>query len=359
MSIRPLLTAAVCALTLHTPLRAQLPPKPPVAPAPQPAPPPKPLKDEDTAKLLEQIAQMSKTLDEQKFGYNARVIRELRDAGASADKSFALWLDAMKNVEYDQRGRTATEFAEWKRRQTKDANRERDAALQLQVQWLAIVLMHNNARTEAARAEAIAGAVAFLETVVDRIQKGDGRLDDQVRGNVLNSVFAKHYKLDTTVTSQGGGAYAPNDLDGIYEGMILPYYRDAKLATSLMQAWSKRIEQETAIASSFKFIEAKEKFTAERLPELRWGQSVELFKLGQEETAAQQMVALIKANMSHRNASRWMQELTALLKDEEIAAAESPKPAPVEAPPPPPPASGERGPRPFGPGGPGNRPGRP
>jgi hypothetical protein len=359
MSFRPILTFSVCALGFLVPVNAQLPPKPPVAPAPQQAPPAKPLKDEDAAKLLEQLTQMAKTLDEQKFGYNAKVIRELRDAGASADKSFALWLDCMKDVEYDQKGRTSTDFAEWKRRQTKDSNRDRDAALQLQVQWLAIVLMHSNARTDAARGEAIAAGVAFLETVVDRIQKSDGRLDDIAQGNVLNSVFAKHYKLDTTLPRKEGGAYAPGDLEGIYDGMILPYYREAKLATSLMQAWTKRIEQETAIAAAFKFIEAREKFTAERLPELRWGQALDLFQLGQEETAAQQMLSLIKANMSHRNASRWMEELTALLKDEELPepSGASPGPMPRESPGNAP-ANGGRAPRPFGPGGRGNGPGR-
>jgi hypothetical protein len=359
MSFRPILTVSVCSLGLLVPVHAQLPPKPPAAPAPQQAPPSKPLKDEDTAKLLEQLSQMAKTLDEQKFGYNAKVIRELREAGASADKSFALWLDCMKDVEYDQKGRTSIEFSEWKRRQTKDSNRERDAALQLQVQWLAIVLMHSNARTDAARGEAIAAAVAFLETVVDSIQKADGQLDDLARGSVLNSVFAKHYKLDTTVTRQEGGSYSPGDLEGIYDGMILPYYRDAKLATSLMQAWTKRIEQETAVAAAFKFIEAKEKFTTERLPELRWGQALDLFQLGQEETAAQQMLSIIKANMSHRNASRWMEELTALLKDEKLpepsGAAPGPMPRDIPAAPP---ANGGRGLRPFGPGGRGNGPGR-
>ncbi len=360
MFFRPLLTAAVCSLGIVAPLNAQLPPRAPAAPAPQTAPPPKPLKDEDTAKLLEQLAQMSKALDEQKFGYNAKVIRELREAGASADKAFALWLDCMKDVEYDQKGRTATEFAEWKRRQTKDANRDRDAALQLQVQWLAIVLMHSNARTDAAEGEAIAAAVAFLDTVVDRIQKSDGRLDDNARGSVLNSVFAKHYKLDSTVASQEGGAYAPGDIDGIYDGMILPYYRDAGLPTSLMQAWTKRIEQATAIAASFKFIEAKEKFTAERLPELRWGQARELFELGQEETAAQQLLGIIKSNLSHRNASAWMEELAALLKDEEVPASPKSTPGfpPAESQTPPPDIGG-RGPRAFGPGGRGNGPGRP
>ena len=354
MHLRTLL-AACCALAVPAPLCAQLPHRAPAAPAPQPAPPPKPIKEEEVAKLLAQLAEMTKTLDEQKYGRNATVIRELREAGTSGDKSFALWLDCMKDVEYDQKGKTATEFAEWKRRQTKDANRERDAALQLQVQWLTIVLMDCNARTETARGEAIAAAVTFLDTVVDRIKKADGRLEGHASESVLSSVFARHYKLETTVTQRDGGATVPGDVDAIYERMILPFYREAKMATSLMQAWTKRIEQQTTIAAAFKFIEAKEKFTAEKLPDLRWGQARELFQLGQEETAVQQMLALLKANMAHRNATRWMEELTALLKKEEL-----PAPVPTKSPNEPPPAAPERGPRPVNPFGPGGlRPDRP
>ena len=42
--------------------------------------------------------------------------------------------------------------------------------------------------------------------------------------------------LDATVTRRESGAYAPGDVDAIYDRMILPHYREAKMTTSLMQA---------------------------------------------------------------------------------------------------------------------------
>jgi hypothetical protein len=344
MQLLTFFAATLCLLTGASSVCAQLPPRTPAAPTPQAPPPPKPLKEDETTKLLVQLADMTKTLDEQKYGYNARIIRELREAGTSGDKAFALWLDCVKDVDYDQKGRSATEFAEWKRRQTKDADRERDAALQLQVQWLSIVLMHANARNEATKNEAVVAAVTFLDTVVECIRKADGRLSGHANENVLSSVFGRHYKLESSVTRMDGGAYVPGDLDGIYDRMILPFYREAKMATNLMQAWTKRIEQQTAIAASFKFIEAKEKFTAEKLPELKWGQAVELFRLGQEEPAAQQMLGILRANMAHKNAVRWMEEMTALLKKEELPEPPPPQKSPNEPPPETPPANGPREP---------------
>lgn len=340
MNLRPLLTFTVVSLAFSPAVPAQLPPRAPAAPASQTPPPPKPLKEEDAAKLLAQIEQMSKTLDEQKYGYNAKIIRELREAGASGDKAFALYLDAMKNVEFDQKGKTAGEFSEWKRRQTKDPNRERDTALQLQVQWLAIVLMHCNARTDIARNEAVTAAGMFLDSLIEFARKAEGRFAGPASENVLNTVVAKHFKLDTTVTRREAGAYAPGDVDAIYDRMILPHYREADMATSLMQAWNKRIEQQTAIAASHKFIEAKEKFSAEKLPELKWGQAKDMFGIGQEEPAVQTMLGIIKANLSHRSAAHWMEEMTALIKKEDPPAPEkTPNDPASSAPPEPTPAT--------------------
>src|SRR5262245_39168065 len=105
MHLRTLLAASLCTFCAAGPLSAQLPPRPATVPTAPPAPPPKPLKEDDTAKLLAQLAEMSKKLDEDKFGYNAKLIRQLKEAGATSDKSFALWLDAVKDVEYDQRNK--------------------------------------------------------------------------------------------------------------------------------------------------------------------------------------------------------------------------------------------------------------
>lgn len=306
-------------------------------------------------KALKALDDLGKTLDEQKFGYNAKIIRELREAGMTGEKSFALWLDCKKDVDFDQQGKTMTEFSEWKRSQTKDPNRDRDAELQMQVQWLTIVLMDANARTDSGRAEAVAAAVAFLDLLVERAQKADGHFGGAANQNVMGSVFARHYKLETTVQRRDGGAYVPGDVDAIYDKMILPHYRDSKQAVNLMNAWKKRIEQQTLIASSPRFKEAKEKFEEEKLPELKWGQALELFRLGQEEPAAATMISLIKANMGHRNASQWINELKGLL-DKDKSTRTTPPPGDVP-PPDAPPVSPE--PPPASPGAPAPKAGTP
>jgi|GEM_PF-2072752 len=328
MHHRLLLLTAAGLLSLAFTAAAQLAPRPPAAPAPQPPPPPQPLDEKEAAKTLVRLAEMAKNLDIHKRTYNERVIKELREAGVSGEKSFALWLDCKKDVDFDQKGISITKFAEWKRGETKDPNRARDAGLQLQVQWLMIVMMHANARTDAERGDVISAAVQFVDNYVSQMDKLDGGIqnpnerrqrqgEDHSQQGVLDSVFARHYKLEATVSPVEGGAYVPGDVDNIYESMILPHYRSVKQYTNLISAWKKRITQQTAIASSYPFKEAREKFDAEKLPELQWGQARDLFALGLEQSASQTMVSILQSHMAHPRASEWLAELTALLNREE------------------------------------------
>lgn len=317
---------------------AQLPPKAAAAPAVQAAPPAKLLDEAAAAKLLAQLEEVNRSMEEKKYGYNSGIIRDLRDAGSSGDKAFGLWLDCMKLLEFEERGRSGADFSEWKRNQTKSANNERDASLQLQVQWLTVVVMDANARTPSARAEVVSSAVAYIDNLLAFMKKNDGK--GVPGGDVIGSVFGRRYKLDVTVGRQEGGATRdPGDIGGIYESVIFPYYRENRMASSLMQAWTKRIAQETEAAAAPGFREAEEKFVAERLPRLRWGQMRELFALGQQETAAASMLAHIKTNMAHREAGNWIEELRNLLANDSKPAATPAKapaaavtPAPAETP---------------------------
>jgi hypothetical protein len=332
---RARLAAAALALGVAS-SHAQLPPRNTApAPAAQPAPTPKLLDDAAAAKLPAQLEDVSKTMEEKKYGYNSGIIRDLRDAGSSADKAFNLWLDCTKVIEFDEAGRTATEFSDWKRNQTKSTSKERESVFQMQVQWLTIVVMDANARTESARAEVVAAAVTYIDSVLAHLKKTDGK--GNLGGDVVNSVFGRRYKLDITVgRKEGGATHNPGDIGGIYETLVFPYYRRNKMASSLMQAWTRRISQESEAAASAGFREATERFTAERLPQLKWGQMREMFSLGQQEGAGASMLAHIKTNMAHRDAPQWITELRTLLagQDPEAAkpAAQGTKPAGLKDP---------------------------
>lgn len=57
-----------------------------------------------------------------------------------------------------------------------------------------------------------------------------------------------------------------------------------------------------------------QKFLEETLPNLRWQAEMDLFKYGDEQGAAIRMLDLINRNISHKNAPKWIEELTGILQ---------------------------------------------
>ncbi|RYD31828.1 MAG: hypothetical protein EOP86_17080, partial [Verrucomicrobiaceae bacterium] len=329
--LSPFFTGLCLSLTCLTLLPAQLIPRKP-APAPQTGPaatppaasgPARPLKQEDVDRLLLQLSEIQDDLQGKRSTYNNSLLSQLKEAGNSEEKSYQLWLDGTKEFEFDEKGKTSTEFAEWKRTKGKELhNPPFMTGLRLQVRYLSVLILYANAHTESARTEAITAAVAYLEDLAGSAKKLDGQMDELNR-SVLDGVIAKHLKLDNSlakVKESGGGkndrndAYRPGNIFEIYDRAIFPYYRDKGQVSALVAAWQKLISQETAMVEAAKVPEKVETFNRERLPVLKWGMAREMFNAGQEDTGMAAMLALIKANLGNRNAAGWISEMSGLLK---------------------------------------------
>ena len=241
----------------------------------------KPLTGDAVDKLLAQLAEIDTSLKGKRSAYNASVLPKLKDAGANDDKAFALWLDAMRDQEYEAQGRTATEFSDFRNGKAKELRGDPafTTQLRLQCQFLALVILQADAVSDEARLELVQGASSYLDDFVASAKKLTGK-QDELRSSAIDSVIGKHLKLDVSARKQGGSAaYIPGSISEIYQQMILPYYREKKAAANIGAAWTKRISQETAIVELAKVPEQLEKFQKERLPELRWSQAKDLFEV--------------------------------------------------------------------------------
>lgn len=290
-------------------------PAPETAEVPVPAGPAKPLKDEDLDRIIKQLAAIEANLQGTRSSHNTGLLTQLREAGAAEEKAFALWLDATKEIDFDEKGKSTGEFLDWKRGRGKEMhNAAFMTAVRLQCKYLAVLIVYSNALTDSARAEAIAGAVSYLDDLVSSAQKLGNRMDELNRG-VLECVIAKHLKLDASMAKiTGNDAYRPGNLQEIYEKAILPYYREKGMTSQLLAAWQKLISQETVMVEAEKVPEKLETFKKERLPVLKWRQAREMYDAGQEESAAASMLAVINANLGHKQAGAWIGEMTDILK---------------------------------------------
>lgn len=327
----------------------QLIPRKPAADAP--VAPAAPFTGEERAKLKEQVEQLEKDLARKRGGMHTAQIAKLKDAMSGNDKAFSFWLDCKKEQDFDMKGKTATEFAEWKRDQIKrsSTNDVFTAGLRLQLNFLMLTVLDSHAETPAQVAELSAGAGAYVESLVTFCEKEenlakrimasimDTGVDpdapvtaenlqetlDKVKeagsalgSDVLNSIFARHLKLDGSVKPKSGAPVNPGNIDDIYDAMILRPLVLKKDAAGLAAAWARRIDQTGRVAKATKVKEIEEEYESVKVPAMKFSMYRDQWAAGQQKQAAQGMMALINANPTHQDSNDWIAALKQLAEQQ-------------------------------------------
>lgn len=360
------LNAVVLCLTAQAGSSAQTAPTTPLAtPATTPAAPPaasKPLNEKVAADLLKSLNDLANQLDTAKGRKNGEALRAFQEAMTSDDKAFTLFADCKKQVDFEDKGQTGSEYGDWKRGDGKNWH-EPDACamLKLQLRWLVLTIEAANARTETTFGQVVSQVPSYLEAMLTDWKRLGGRFRGELRNDVLSSVYAKNFKLDQTIERLQGWEYSAGNVDGIYDAILLPYLRQKRSLQGIQTAWQNRIRQQSemvevaernarkdenasgngrgpdprrATQAANRAEEEVVKFKEEKLPRLQWNALKDVYLLGNEEFAGPQLLSHLRSNLGHKDADHWILELAKLLKHE-----------PLDPPPPPPSAkSGGRTP---------------
>jgi len=250
------------------------------------------------------------------------------------------------------KGKTATEFSEWKRTQIKTTgtNDAACAGFRLQIHFLMLVVLDSHAGTPAQQAEVAAGAAAYLEALTafcekeenlakgimgsimntgadpneavtaDNIQETLAKVREAssaLGGDVVDSIFAKHLKLDGSVKQKNGSVSNAGNIDEIYDALILEPLRKKKDAAGIAAAWTRRIEQTARVAKATKVDEIEEEYAEVKVPAMKFSMYRDQWTAGQQKQAAAAMMALIGANPTHQDSNDWMEELKRLTSSAE------------------------------------------
>lgn len=300
-----------------------------------------------SAKLLKQLDDVEKNLGGKRGAESQAMIKLLKEASAGKDRACNLWLDCKKEVDFDLKGKTATEWSEWRRKEGKalELNDGFCSSLQLQAQFLALALLDSHAATPEQRVSVMNEANTYLDTLAKICERQEGlsknilgsimdaelnpdqditmdNLEEslkQVReaaaalgGDIMDSMYAKKLKPESCVGERKPSATHPGNLDEIYENLIMKVLRDKKDAAALAAAWTKRIALVAGIAKDTKVKELTERYENEKLPVLKWLQARDQWRCGQMEAAAANMLAVIRANPGHKECQNWTRELRGL-----------------------------------------------
>lgn len=283
------------------------------------------LSDAQVAGLLEQLATLREQLETGKGGNNAKALELFRQAAASDKAALDLYLACVKADQFDKEERRESEFRDWKNgNDSFHESKEHLAVLRLQLHYLVATI-------EVARAEKLADAIPAVEDYLDflfAVEKATlypkdldgrnvGRLRQVADQPILSTAFARRYKLDLTLTPPEGWPEGPGNVAQLFDGILMPYYREAGMSAALMGAWDRRIAQAKALAALHQEEEdlrAYNRFVEEHLPRLLWGQARDRFLHQDQFGGAQDLLAVIKENLAHPDAGAWLSEFQAIVE---------------------------------------------
>ena len=317
-----------------------------------PAAPAAPLSKEVMAKLKEQVAILEKDLAKKRGGMHASQIAILKEAMAGNEKAFSFWLECKKEQDFEMKGKTAAEYAEWKRTQIKTTgpNDAFCAGLRLQIHFLMLAVLHSHAETPAQEAEVASGAVGYVESLTTFCEKEENlakgiiagimntgadpneavtaeniqetlskvrEASSALGGDVLRSIFAIHLELDGSVKPKGNASSNAGNIDEIYDSLILEPLRKKKDAAGIATAWTRRIDQTARVAKATKVKEIEEKYAEVKVPAMKFAMYRDQWTAGQQKQAAASMMALISANPTHKDSNDWMEDLKSLTEGQD------------------------------------------
>ena len=323
--------------------KPQAPPAPAVpgsAPAPVAA---GNLTPDEADKLQKQVELLEKELERTRSGMHLKQLAILKEAMAGNVKAFNFWLDCKEVEDFDLKGKTGQEFADWKRGEVKK-NGNNDsfcASIRLQLQFLIVTILDSHAGTPEKEAEVAAAAIAYVEALAAFCEKEENlakgvissimdtgadpnevvtaqniqetltkvrEASSALGGDVLNSLYARHLKLDGSVKPRSN-ATNPGNIDEIYDRLVIQPLRKKKDATAIAAAWMRRIDQTGRVAKSTKVKEIEDKYNAEKVPSMKFAMYRDQWSAGLPKQAAASMIALITAEPTHKDSNDWMQEL--------------------------------------------------
>jgi len=297
------------------------------------------LSQADREALIEKLENLKNNAKEKAMGRIGSAMTAFRAGMASDDAAIELYLKCVEKVDYEDQKRTTQEFREWKRGAEDHVKRE-GRALRYQLRWLALSL-------EAAEAKGNLKEVApkVLTALDDMFSSPDqfaGNVE-LLRRPVTEGYFARAYGLGSLKVDDW--SLIPLKIDETFNEVIFPPLRASGKVDQLRDMWTRYIRYEGVMHREFAELPKDQrgqprgpggrgegrggdgpredglpnpaeaaKFVAEVQPDLKWKMEEDLFKSGDQQHAAVNMLAHLEANLTHPKAREWADRFRTLVE---------------------------------------------
>ena len=322
-----LILLASGSLTALTLVSAQSPDAPAAPPVPKPI-----LTPEQTSNVLKQLADLEKTILQQRGSSLSGIIQKLRTAASSdaAAINFVEECDKLVNIDRKdadrEEARKIKEKAELAKRgeskKEEDKDGDHTTGLRLSLEYLALTLEANDAKDLASMTPKIQ---AFHQTLIGHGKKLKGRTGEMLMRSVAGGgggrrgggglevgVVVDAYQLDGYLHRESW-PLEPGNIMRMYERVILQPARE-KHKEEIGSLWEAAITTE----GTFRKLRMAEGDFAvwqqQEVPLLRWARATDLVANGNNPVSGMaEMLKVIKDNPSHPRSPSWISQLRGLV----------------------------------------------
>lgn len=304
------------------------------------------LTPEQIASLKAKLESIKKSLDQNATNRHTTAGETFLQASVDPRAAVALWEKCVKELNFTRKGMRESDFREWRDSASQRADDPRF------LESLLIQLRYLGLSCKAAESESPDAVFADLISYVEGLSQMKELPTNDILGSVANSVFARAYDIQPLLSRNSQWESCPYNIAGIYEKTILPQLRE-KNPGGLMNAWEKRIDQQSRLAVSLiakmekeegrirqlsdpreksrekrslsELVDrdqsrmlrthSKDQFARETLPRLKWGKLKDQFTFVDPVAASTAMVALIAEVAPDPLAEEFFAELESLVDD--------------------------------------------
>ncbi|HWB61390.1 MAG TPA: hypothetical protein VG733_18050 [Chthoniobacteraceae bacterium] len=255
----------------------------------------------------------------------ATLAQNLMNEANSPGDALTYYIQAITATQFSGLGAKEPQAVmEWKKKheaELRDPNFQQ--ALSLHLAYLSLSVLHDSGvKTK--------DLLPRLLDYVQRVQANPALASQDLMIYPLpKSVIVASLGIGQYLTDNDTWELTPIKVDNIYQKVILPEYRIEKKATEIFQYWDARIQTAENTAQSLGRPLEMDKFNNVIKPALQWQRAEEYVNLGQPNNAINAMMAILKDNKYHPEASSWISEVEKLVTSTANAA---PNPAPAPAP---------------------------
>lgn len=314
----------------------------------------------DSSQLLQTLKQIREVNETGFKSRRSQVYAQVSAAAQNAEKSVALWKEAVKAVQFEGAKNEGAGMQHWREGEGEALGSKLCSnAVKLHIQWLALSLQHSmGADIKQLLPQVIEytkqlqqdeAASEHLQDQIKRDQERGGptpkqsiqdaaekRMHDRVMStSILSSPIARMLQVgdffgeytEKTKGESAGWEMTPGSFDGIYHSIILPQFRATK-DVRLLDYWELALKRETDNAAERKLDIEQREWTQIKRPALLWARAQDVLVLGLRNRAISEMFSVVKTYPHHPEAKTWVAQLEEVLKaPTSVATSANPAPA--------------------------------